>query len=197
VFPRDPLRLEAPRVRAVERVGCALRAPGAAPGIYYVETFADLPADREVVIAVQGAFAIFVDDVEVLTRDTRVWGIWPRFAARVRLEAGRHRILARVAGPETSIRLQSPGGTPLRGTGCHDPAPSYAIPPPRILGDPNALEPFLTAAGVPPQRGVPHAPTDRDTSDPISRMVTAYLAHVEGQDDVASVLLEPLVKEPE
>ncbi len=48
VFPRDPLRLEAPRVRPAERVGCALRSPGAAPGIYYIESFIDLPADREV-----------------------------------------------------------------------------------------------------------------------------------------------------
>src|SRR4029077_2202945 len=102
-----------PRVRAVERTGCALHAPGEPPGIYYAETFIDLPADREVIVAAQGAFAIFVDDAEVLTRDTRQWAIWPRFGARVRLEAGRHRILARVAGPETSIRLQTPSGTPL------------------------------------------------------------------------------------
>jgi cellulose synthase operon protein C len=197
VFPRDPLRLEAPRVRTAERVGCALRTPGAAPGIYYVETFIDLPADREAILAVQGAFALFVDDVEVLTRDTRVWGIWPRFAARVRLEAGRHRILARVAGAETSIRLQTPSGLPLEVASSDDPAPPYAITPPEVLPDPNALAPFLAAIGVPPQRGVPQPPLARDTSDPISRVLAAYAAHVEGQDDVSAVLIEPLVKDPE
>jgi PAS domain-containing protein len=194
VFRRDPRSHEVPRVHAVERTGCALRAPGAPPGIYYAETFVDLPADREVLVAVQGAFAIFVDDTEVLTRDTKVWGIWPRFAARVRLEAGRHRILARVAGPETSIRLQAPTGAPLGLPGSDDPAPPYAITRPEVLPDPNALAPFLTAVGVPPQPGVPRPPSSRDLGDPISRMLAAYLAHVEGQDDLGAVLLEPLVR---
>jgi tetratricopeptide (TPR) repeat protein len=197
VFPRDPLRLEAPRVHAVERAGCALRAPGAPPGIYYVETFVDLPADREMNIAVQGAFSILVDDTEVLTRDTRVWGIWPRFGARVRLEAGRHRILARVAGPETSIRLQHPTGEPLGLVGSDDPAPPYAIVRPEILPDPNTLAPFLAAVGVPAQPGVPVlASSSRDPNDPIGRALAAYAAHIEGQDDLGAVLLEPLVQDP-
>ncbi len=195
VFPRDPLRLEAPRIHPVERMGCALRAPGAAPGVYYVETYVDVPADREAIIAVQGAFAVFVDDTEVLTRDTRTWGIWPRFAARVRLETGRHRILARVAGPETSIRIQASNGTPLGLTGSDDAAPPYAITAPEILVDPDALEPFLGAVGVPPQPGVPRPPSSLDTSDPIARMLAAFVAHVEGQDDLGAVLLEPLVRD--
>lgn len=192
VFPRDPLRLSPPRVRNVERFGCALRALGAPGGVYYVETFLDLPAEREMILAAQGAFAIFVDDVEVLTRDTRQWGIWPRFGARVRLDAGRHRVLARVAGPDSSIRIQTPEGTPITGVSSNDPAPPYAIRPPVVLPDPNALDPFLVAAGVPPQKGTPRA-APRDTTDPISRMLAAYLAHVEGQDDVSGVLFDPLV----
>lgn len=192
VFPRDPLRMLPPRVRAVERFGCALRAPGAPPGVYYVETFLDLPADREIVVAVQGAFAIFVDDTEVLTRDTRQWGIWPRFGARVRLSAGRHRVLARVAGPETSIRLQTPAGTPVGAPVSVDPAPPYAITPPAVLPDPNPLDPFLTALSLPPQPGTPRG-APRDVADPISRLLAAYLAHVEGQDDVSNVLLRPFI----
>ncbi|APR82438.1 Hypothetical protein A7982_07787 [Minicystis rosea] len=194
VFPRDPRRSEAPRVRKVERFGCALRAPGAPNGIYYVETFLDLPSDREVIVAAQGAFAIFVDDVEVLTRDTREWGIWPRFGARVRLEAGRHRVVARVAGPETSIRVQTPSGLPLNGLSSNDPAPLYTLRPPQVLPDPNALDAFLVAASVTPQKGTPR-PEPRDVTDPISRVLAAYLSHVEGQDDVGNVLLEPLVSD--
>jgi tetratricopeptide (TPR) repeat protein len=195
VFTRDPRRMEAPRVHKVERVGCALRAPGAPGGIYYVETFLDLPEDREIIVAVMGAFAIFVDDVEVLSRDTKEWGIWPRFGARVRLEKGRHRVLARVAGPETSVRITNSAGVALGLTGSDDPAPPYAITPPEILPDPNALDPFLTAVGVPPQKGAPRPKTDRDTNDPIARALAAHLAHVEGQDDVSGVLVEPLVKD--
>jgi cellulose synthase operon protein C len=192
VFPRDPLRMAPPRVRGVERFGCALRARGAPAGIYYLETFLDLPADQDVIIASQGAFAIFVDDTEVLTRDTRQWGIWPRFGARVRLEAGRHRVLARVAGPESSIRVQTPEGKPVTGISSADPAAPYSIRPPEVLSDPNALDPFLVAAGVPPQKGTPRSPA-RDTKNPISRMLAAYLAHVEGQDDVGGVLMTPLI----
>jgi tetratricopeptide (TPR) repeat protein len=196
VFPREPARLEPPRTREVERFGCALRAASgstAPGGIYYVETFLDLPTDREMLIAIQGAFAIFVDDVEVLTRDTRQWGIWPRFGAHVRLEAGRHRVVARVAGPETSIRFQSPTGAPLGLTGSADPAAPYSLVPPRVLADPNVLQPFLAAVGVPAQKGAPPA-APRDTSDPISLVLAASMAHVEGQDDVSDVLLDPLLE---
>lgn len=197
VFPRDPLRLQPPRVLAVERRGCQLSPAGATEGgVFYVETFVELPAERELIVAVQGAFAVLVDDVEVLTRDTRQWGIWPRFGARVRLAAGRHRVLARVGGRETSIRLLASDGTPLGAETSDDPAPPYAITPPERLPDPNPLEPFLAALGVPPQPGTPPAPAGRDVADPISRYLAAYAAHIEGQDDLSAVLLEPLVKEP-
>ncbi len=197
VFSRDPLRQAAPRLLSVDRVGCALRASGATDGgIFYVETYLDLPADRETIIAVQGALAVFVDDTEVMTRDTRQWGIWPRFGARVRLERGRHRIVARVASGETSIRILASDGLPLGLPTSDDPAPPYSLTPPTILEDPNILAPFLTAAGVPPQAGVRRSIVPRDVRDPVARMLAAYIAHIEGQDDVSSVLLEPLVKDP-
>lgn len=197
VFTRDPLRQAPPRVLSVERVGCALRASGATAGggIFYVETFLDLPAEREAIVAVQGALAILVDDTEVLTRDTRQWGIWPRFGARLRLERGRHRIVARVAGGETSIRIVASDGMPLGIPTSDDPAPPYLLTPPTILDDPNILAPFLTAAGVPRQAGTPRFPFPRDVRDPVTQMLAAYAAHIEGQDDVSSVLLEPLVKD--
>jgi len=196
-FERDPRRQDAPRILAVERHGCQLRASEPpAGGVFYVETFVDLAADRETIIAVQGAFALFVDDTEVLTRDTARWGIWPRFGARVRLGAGRHRILARIGGVETSIRLMTPSGTPLDAPTSDDPTPPYAITPPDVLADPNPLDAFMTVLGVQPQAGTPRPKGQRDTADPIARYLAAYLAHVEGQDDVSGVLLEPLVKEP-
>ncbi|WP_438015792.1 hypothetical protein WMF18_33700 [Sorangium sp. So ce315] len=213
VFPRDPHRANPPRVLGAERRGCQLSAvtpegtPGAAArgGVFYVETFVDLPAEREMIIAVQGAFAILVDDVEVLTRDTKQWGIWPRFGARLRLGPGRHRILARVGGGDTSIRLLAPDGTPLGVTTSADPTPPYALVPPEVLPDPNPIEPFLTALGVPPQpaprvaraRGLRGAPRpERDVNDPIARFLAAHIAHIEGQDDVSAVLIEPLVADP-
>lgn len=196
VFERDSLRQEPPRVLAVDRRGCQLRAIDApSGGVFYVETYVDLSAERDVVVAVQGAFAVRVDDVEVLTRDPITWGVWPRFGARVRLAPGRHRILARVGGPETSIRLMTPSGTPLDVTPSDDPSPAYAMTPPEVLADPNVLEPFVTALGVAPQPGTPRGHDEGIAQDPIGRYVAAYLAHVDGQDDVAGVLLEPLVQE--
>lgn len=193
VFDKDPRGMGAPRVIKVERRGCALRpAEPVDSGVYYVETFVDAPAGRDVIIAVQAALSVFVDDVEVLTRDTRQWGIWPRFGARVRLSTGRHRVLARVAGPETAIRLLTPAGLPADLTTSDDPTPPYSLVAPQVMPDPNPLTPFLTAVGVPPQKGAPALPTPIDADDPISRYLAAYLAHVENQDDVASVLFAPL-----
>jgi predicted Zn-dependent protease len=195
VFPRDPRQKDAPRILPVERNGCVLRATEASgAGIFYVETFIDLPADREIIMSVQGALAVFVDDVEVLTRDTRHWGIWPRFGSRMRLQGGRHRILARIGGSETSIRVLTANGTPLGVDGSDDPTPPYALKAPERLPDPNALEPFLTALGVAPQPGVPASPP-RDVADPIATYLAAYIAHVESQGDVSSVLIDPLVRD--
>jgi len=43
-------------------------------GIFYAETFVDLPAERDVLLAVQGSYRVSIDDTVVLDRDTRVWG---------------------------------------------------------------------------------------------------------------------------
>lgn len=193
VFQKDPLRASAPRIVKVERRGCAIRPTEAVEGgVFYVETYVDLPTERDVIVAVQAALAVFVDDAEVLTRDTRQWGVWPRFGARMHLAPGRHRILARVAGAETAIRVMTPAGAPLGLEGSDDPTPPYSLVAPQVLPDPNPLSPFLAAAGVPPQKGTPPSPAAIDTDDPVARYLAAYLAHLDGQDDVASVLFAPL-----
>lgn len=189
-------RLEQPRVWELEHHGCLLRPTASTipAGIFYVQTFVELPRPRDVVLAVQGAAAIFVDDREVLTRDTAVWGVWPRFGVQLHLGKGRHRILARLGTPETSVRILTPDGIPLGLAGSADDHLPYELAPPTLLSDPNVLEPFLRDAGVPPQPGVPAPPRAPDLHDPTIRYVAAYLAHIEAQDDVASVLLEPLVR---
>lgn len=197
VFNADPRRTIRPRVLETERTGCVISpAEPTEGGIYYTETFVDLPAEREVVIAVQAALAVFVDDVEVLTRDPKEWGVWSRLAVHMRLSKGRHRIVGRVAGSSTAIRLLRPDGRPLGIETSDDPAPPYVLTPPTILSDPNVLEPFLLAAGAPPAPRTVRPAVPRDTDDSISRFLAASLAHIDGQDDMASVLLEPLVKDP-
>src|SRR5262249_25158767 len=102
------------------------------------------------------------------------------------------RILARVGGADTAIRLMTPQGLPLDGTTSDDPTPPYNLVAPEILADPNPLAPFLEAVGVPSQKGTPAPAASVDTEVPIARYIAAYIAHVEGQGDVASVLSAPL-----
>jgi len=184
-FAPDPGIHMAPHTLGSDRHGCQVRSTEAVPGgIFYVETFIDLPAEREAILAVQGAYRVSVDDTVVLDRDTRVWGVWGRFGVHLRLGRGRHRILARIGGPETSIRLTRTDGIPLDVESSVDPRPTYRVDPPVVLDDPNALGRFV-------QAGAP-MPVDDD----LSRYLASYLAHIEEMDDVASVLIEPLVRDP-
>jgi cellulose synthase operon protein C len=181
----DPGVHAPPRVLRTERNGCAIKsAEPARPGVYYAETFVDLPANREAIVAIQGAFRITIDDSVVLDRDTRVWGVWTKFGVRVRLSAGRHRILARLTGPETSVRLLSLDGTPPGVQSSDDPGPLYAHEPPAAFQDANVLDRFVNGGKVIP------------TQDDVLAYLASFLAHAEEQDDVANVLIEPLLREP-
>lgn len=194
-FPKLPRQKEAPRVLGTERNGCALRTTESTQsGVFYVESFFDLEAETDLLVAVQGAHSVFVDDTLVLSRDSRVWGIWARFGTALRLSAGRHRIVAKVVSRETSIRVLRLDGTPVGVEGSDDPSIPYVLTPPQRLPDPNELDPFFRALGVPGQPGEAPSPP-RELNDPIALYLASYLAHAEDLDDVAQVLLEPLVKD--
>jgi tetratricopeptide (TPR) repeat protein len=174
----------APHQLTTERHGCQVRSSEAVPpGIFYGETFIDLPAERDVLLAVQGAYHVSIDDQTVLDRGAIVWGIWGKFSVQVRLARGRHRILARLSNPETSIRAMRPDGTPLGAPSSSDPSPPYSLVAPVVEKDPNVLDRFVA-------RGMP-VPVEDD----VGRYLASFLAHVEDEDDVASVILEPLVQE--
>jgi cellulose synthase operon protein C len=184
-FPAHPSMHMAPHVLPTERHGCQIRSTEPVPpGIFYAETFIDLPAERDVIVAAQGAFRLSVDDNVVLDRDTRIWGIWGKFTVHLRLGAGRHRILARIGSPETSIRLLQPDGAPLALESSDDPRPVYNLTPPLVLTDPNVLQRFVDGGKPLP------------VEDDLARYLASFLAHIEEEDDVASVIIEPLVKDP-
>ncbi len=201
-FPPEPgraqRRLEAPRVlEPADLSSCSIRsAEPVAPGVHYVEAFFETETADQAVIAVQGAWSVVLDDVEVLARDPRVFGIWPRFAVAVALAPGRHRLVARIGAPDTSIRVLDRSGRPLPLRESRDTSAPYTLVPPRPLPDPNPLAPFLGALRVPEVPPWPRRPADRevDVDDPVLRFIGAELAHVDGQEDVASVLFEPLVQ---
>ena len=163
--------------------GCEVVADEAvAAGVFYAESYLDLAEPADVILAAQGALALWVDDRLVLDRDPRKWGVWPQFGVQVRLSAGRHRILSRLSEARTLLRAMRPDGTPLAATASIDAAAPYALQAPELLADPNDLMQFIGPEGA---RG--------DPEDEL-RFVAAQLAHLEGEDDIASVLMQPLAE---
>ncbi len=175
----------APHILKTKRHGCYIGADEpVSGGIFYAETYLDLPTAQELLIAAQGMLAMWVDDKPVADRDPRVWGNWPHFGTQVWLAKGRHRVLVRLADPQTSIRVLYPDGRPFGAKGSTDAAPPYSLVPPRVTRDPNILDRYIKSGNV------------VDPGDDLLRYIGSYLADVEGQGDVASVWIEPLVEDP-
>jgi cellulose synthase operon protein C len=175
-----------PSVLVAERNGCLFNSKEPVDdGVFYVETYVDLPVARDLVIAVQGVRSLLIDDYPVLTRDTRIFGVWPKFGVRVRLEAGRHRVLGRLTSAVTSIRIVDPSGRPAGVATSTDAGAPYAIKKPELGPDPNVLVSFVDRGKV------------KEPSEPLLRFAAASLAEEEGQSDVASVLIEPLITDTE
>jgi len=166
--------------------GCEVLASVAVNrGVFYAETYLELGEAADVILAAQGALALWVDDRLVLDRDPRTWGVWPKFGVQLRLEPGRHRVLARLSEARTLLRALRTDGTPLVATASTDAAAPYTLEAPEALADPNDLMAFIGPEGV---SGSP---------DDVTRFIAAELAHLEGEDDVASVLMTPLTEPPD
>ncbi len=187
-WQQDDVRGNVPRVLSVARSRCLTAAEDQVQsGIFYAQAFFATRGDRELVVAVQGAVDVWVDDKLVLSRGVEQWGSWQRFGAHLSVREGRHRVLARLLAPAASVRLLNPDGT---GAGLEtdgdDHAP-YSVAPPTILADPNPLEPFVRAA------------IQGDgtlASSPIATALAAYNAFTDQADDVASALIDSLVTPP-
>lgn len=185
VWPPDPAVAEPPRVLESKHTGCQEYADEpVSDGAFYAESFVSLKSPRQLLLAVQGAHKVWINDMVVLERDIRQWGAWLRFGTLVELGPGRHRVLAKLNEPEVSIRFMEADGTPANLTSSTNGAPGYELVPPVVRSDPNLLSRFLRHGDVvaPP--------------DPVTRFVAASLALVDGEADVAAVLYEPLVEKP-
>jgi cellulose synthase operon protein C len=177
---KSPTRL------TTERSGCLIEAKEAlADGIYYVETFLELKDPRDLIISVQGARDVFIDDYLVLQRDTRTFGIWPKFGVRVRLESGRHRLLAKTNSPRSSIRIVTPEGLPANLETSVEAAAPYSLRHPALGAEPNVVSRYIENGRL------------RVPEDPLLRFAVASLAEEEGQSDIASLLIEPNIKKLE
>ncbi len=180
LFPADKERGTQPKRLKTDRARCTVGAvEQSADGVFYAQTFFETREPRTVLVSVQGAHEVWVDDVPILQRDLRQFGVWQRFGATVKLAPGRHRVLARLASDQTTIRLLHPDGTSLHALTDADGSKPYGLEPPVLGPNPNALE-----------HAVQHGPSGA----PVRDLVSAYLAHIDGLDDVASWLIEPHIK---
>jgi hypothetical protein len=184
-WPPDPMRGSVPHVLSVTQKTClAVADEQVQEGTFYVEAFFVSRGERELVVAAQGAIAIWIDGVQVLARGIDEWGSWQRFGAHVAVGVGRHRVVARTLTPVASVRLLNPDGTAAGVDTAGDAGAPYGVAPPRLLADPNPLEAIVRMAS----RG------ESPLADaPILATVAAYAAHVDQMDDVAATLVEPLV----
>ena len=181
-FAADPLRTEAPKILKAEQPACVIASEEqTASGVFYAEGYFDVDRDRDLVLAVQGSLAVWVDDTPVLSRDVREWGVWQHFGVAVHVGGGRHRVLARVLDDRSSIRVLDTDGRPAPVRSSADVHLPYAPVPPTVLPDPNPLEAIVR--------------TQRTASATVAYFA-AYLANVEDMADVASVIVAPYI-EPE
>lgn len=182
----EPGQWSTPKVLETERTSCSVTAKEfAGEGVFYGETFFALDEPKEIILTVQGAIRVWVDDHLVLDRDPRLWGIWPKFGIGLKLVAGRHRVVASLTAPETSVRIMDTQGGPLHARSDGRVGAPYSLVPPQPSGEPNLVSRFIRDGQV------------VDPKDHILRFLLASLANSEGQGDVANVIFEPLVKDPE
>jgi tetratricopeptide (TPR) repeat protein len=188
-WPADSMRGSVPHVLPVTMTRCSAVADEQIPdGIFYAETFFATAGERDLVVAIQGAVKIWVDDVLVLERQVDDWGSWQRFGAHVLVGEGRHRVLARLLAPATSVRLLNPDGTTAGLDTDGDAAKPRALGPARRLADVNPLDAYVRAAA---------RESEHLAASPVDAALAAYAAHAEQMDDVASTLIGPLVQPPD
>jgi tetratricopeptide (TPR) repeat protein len=185
-WPLEPDMGDPPHVLETTTEGCSVSADEPVrDGIAYAETFIDVDQPSEVIIAAESAFALWVDDHLVLRRDVGEWGSWLRYGVLVELGHGRHRIVAKLGTASTSLRVLNPDGTPYGKRGSLDASRPYVLEKPRRVRSANLLETWVRNGNV------------VDPNDDLVRLVASRLASLDDQADVASILIEPLVKDPE
>jgi tetratricopeptide (TPR) repeat protein len=183
-WPEDPTRGNVPHVLKTERHRCLTASTERTDdGVFYAETFFDTPADRDVLVAVQGSVAVWVDDVQIVDRDLRDWGVWQRFGGAVHVQKGRHRVLARILNDAGSIRLLNLDGTAANLATDTNAERPYGLARPEVLADPNPISALVTTVAE-----------EKDTgTTPLVTALAAYAAHIDGLNDVASAMIAPLV----
>jgi tetratricopeptide (TPR) repeat protein len=184
-WEEDPVRGNVPHVLTTERHRCLVASTEKTDeGIFYIESFFDTVTPRELLVAAQGAVAVWVDDVQVVHRDLREWGVWQRFGGAVRVPKGRHRVLARVMADAGSIRLLNLDGTATAIGSDTDASKPYGLSRPTILPDPNPIADVVAEIAAESDPGL----------TPLQRVLAAHAAWIDGLSDVGATLMQPIVE---
>jgi tetratricopeptide (TPR) repeat protein len=182
-WEEDPVRGNVPHVLQTERHRCLVASTEKTDeGIFYLESFIDTPTPRELLVASQGAVAVWVDDVQVVNRDLREWGVWQRFGGAVRVPKGRHRILARMMTDAGSIRVLNLDGTATALGSDTDATKPYGVGRPVILDDPNPIADVIAEIAAERDPGL----------TPFQRVLAAHAAWIDGLNDAAAAVMQPL-----
>ena len=183
-WPEEPSRGTTPHILKTERHRCiTATTEKTEDGVFYVETYFETPADRDLLVAVQGSLATWVDDLSIGERDLREWGVWQRFGGAVRVGKGRHRIVSRVLADAGSIRLLNLDGTAAKIETDSDARKPYGLNRPTLLANPNPIDELITQIGNEKDPG----------TTPLVTALVAHAAHIDGLNDVATVVMAPLV----
>lgn len=183
-WPEEPSRGTVPHVLETERHRCMTASTEKTEdGVFYVETFFDTATDRDLLIAIQGSVAVWVDDVLVVERDLRSWGVWQRFGGAVRVPKGRHRVVARVLADVGSIRLLELDGSAAKLETDTDASKPYGLSRPTVLANPNPIDELVTTLAEEKDPG----------TTPFVTVLGAHAASIDGLNDVGTVMMQPLV----
>ncbi len=179
LWPEDPVYDRAPRLLETDQDGCfASVDEPTKSGVFYAETVVQTGPVKDLVLTVDNALQVWIDGIEVLNRDFRRFGSWTDVGVGVHLEPGTHRIVAKLLSGRTSVRLLDKQGKPA----AIKPGQSGLPPadPPRVSFDANPK--FKPDAQAPGESAV-------------LRYIAGFLAHLDGEDGVATMLMEPLVED--
>lgn len=184
-WPRDELSGHSPRVLKTRQAGCVMSLDEPVPqGVFYAEATFEIPRSAEVILAVRDALAVWVDGVQVQDRGLTEWGSWTRVGTGLRLAAGPHRVVAKLTSKQTAIRVLHPDGRPFPAAAI-EPGGLHALTTPKLSREVNLLRRYVGPDGVTSPESAPLT------------YVAAYLAHQDGEAEVATLLLESLVDDPE
>jgi hypothetical protein len=166
-----------PRVVAGNNTLCNLQPSShIGAGVYFVETFFETDDVASLLIAVRGATTVSIDDHLVLERSSLAWGSWLRFGVNVKVARGRHRLVAKLSQPTTSVRILQADGRAGNFRSVAETG-AYSLIAPVTLTSDNPTYDALQREG---------------RLDPIARFFAAQTALLEEHADIAARLIEPL-----